>query len=301
MAKEKLPNFLIVGAAKCGTTPLYFYLKQHPDIFIPEMKECRFFSEMPPFSGPQSKIYRKRSTHTLDQYKLLFSGSSKEKTLGDASPDYLYFYERSIRNIKKLLGDPKIIIILRNPVDRAFSNYLHLVRGGWEELSFEDALESEEKIKKDNWLWVRYYKDIGFYYLQVKAYLDSFKHVKVYIYDDFKKDNLRILKDIFTFLEVETSFVPDTKTKYNISGIPKNRFLHKMITKSNLIKSIISPIVSLGISKENRIKLIESLGSKLLTRPEMKPETREYLKELYQEDILKLQELLKRDLSRWLN
>lgn len=301
MAKEKLPNFLIVGAAKCGTTPLYFYLKQHPDIFIPGMKECRFFSEMPPFNGPQSEIYRKRSTHTLEEYKLLFSGVTNEKALGDASPDYLYFYEQSIKNIKKIDGSPRIIIILRNPVNRAFSNYLHLVRGGWEELSFEEALELEEKIKKDNWLWVRYYKDIGFYYQQVKAYLENFENVRIYLYEDFKKDNLKVIKDIFSFLNVDDSFIPDTKTKYNVSGIPKNRLLHKLITKSNLIKSLIGPIVNFGISKEKRIKIIESLGSKLLTRPEMKPETREYLKNLYREDILKLQELLKKDLSRWLN
>ena len=297
---NKLPNFLIVGAAKSGTTPLYYYLKQHPDIFIPEMKECRFFSEMPVFQGPQSEIYRKRSTLDLDAYKLLFAPLTSEKAIGDVSPDYLYFYQNSIKNIKKIIGEPKIIITLRNPVDRAFSNYLHLVRGGWEPKTFEEALKSEKSRKAANELWVRYYTDIGFYYEQVRAYKENLKNVKVYIYDDFKEDNMVVLKDIFSYLEVDNSFVPDIGTRYNVSGVPKNRFIHSLLAKSNIIKTLLKPLVSLVISKEQRIKTIETHGSKLLTKPHMKPETREYLIDLYREDILKLQDYIKRDLNHWL-
>lgn len=297
---NKLPNFIIAGAAKSGTTPLYFYLKQHPDIFIPEMKECRFFSDMPVFQGPQSEIYRQRSTHSLERYKELFEPVTNEKAIGDVSPDYLYFYENSIRNIKNILGEPRIIITLRNPVDRAFSNYLHLVRGGWEPRTFEEALKSEKNRKAANELWVRYYTDIGFYYEQVRAYKENLKNVRVYIYDDFKKDNTAVLKDIFAYLEVDTGFVPDTGTRYNVSGIPKNRFVHSMLAKSNILKTLLRPVVNMVIPRERRVDMIETLGSKLLTKPHMNAETRKYLIDVYREDILKLQDLIERDLGHWL-
>ncbi len=300
ITEKKLPNFLIVGAAKCGTTSLHLYLQQHPEIFMARNKECRFFSQLHCFNGPGADIYYKRSIRDLTDYLSIFQSATSAQVIGESSPDYLYFYQRSIKNIKQILHKPKIVIMLRNPVERAFSNYLHLVRGGWETLSFEEALKEEEGRKKTGWLWVRYYKDIGFYSNQVKAYLENFSQVKVYLYDDYKRDNMAVIKDVFDFLGVDTRFVPDTSVQYNVSGIPKNKLLYRLIARPNFIKMMLKPIADFLLPKDKRFKIVEKVSSRLLYKPQMKEETIAYLKSLYREDILKLQDLLKRDLSCWL-
>lgn len=296
----KLPNFLIVGAARSGTTLLFYCLKQHPEVYIPSRKECRFFSQMPSdLKGPRDELFNKSNVKSLDEYKLLFSLASTEKAIGDISPDYLYYYHNSIRNIRQTLGDVKILIILRNPVERTYSQYLFFIRTGKEIFSFEEALRNEDKRKELNWHWMWFYKDVSFYYKQVKAYVENFSKVKVYLYNDLKNDTLGVIKDIYNFLVVDSSFVPDIKIK-NVSGVPKNRFFDKFITRPNIFKSLIKPVVKILLPGEKRTKLRDYLMFKNLPKPEMKSETREYLKNLYREDILKLQDLINRDLSQWL-
>lgn len=297
-----MPNFLVVGAAKSGTTSLYFYLDKHPDIYIPSVKECRFFSQMSAnFKGPGDEILNKNIIKSLDEYRLLFSSVKNEKAIGDVSPDYLYFYEKSIEKIKQILGDVRIIIILRNPVERAYSQYLHLLRDERETLSFEDALSNEEIRKKANWEWFWSYKDVGFYYKQVKAYIENFSQVKIYLCDDLKKDALLLIRDIYRFLEVDDSFVPDDLNKrYNISGVPKSRWLYEFLNRPNSLRTALKPFISIILPKSKRQELKFLITEKNLKKTDMKTETREYLKGLYREDIIRLQELINRDLSHWL-
>ena len=135
--KNYMPNFLIVGAAKCGTSSLHNYLNQHPDIFMPsynargmKVKEPRFLVK---------EIIKNRvhnGVWDFEEYKSLFSDVKHEKLIGESTVLYLYYYETAIKNIKHYLGnDIKIIIMLRKPVDRAFSAYLHVSRGKKENLS----------------------------------------------------------------------------------------------------------------------------------------------------------------------
>jgi len=300
----KLPNFLIVGAAKAGTTSLYYYLKEHPEIYMSPIKEHKFITSnflKFPFKGIGDDLVEKNIIKNFESYQKLFLGVKNEKAIGEASADNLYYYKKSINYIKKILGEVKIIIILRNPIDRAFSAYSHLMRDNREFLTFEDALKQEENRKKKNWEFIWYYKDVGFYYNQVKAYLENFSEVKVYLYDDLKKDPLSLVQDIYRFLEVDDSFIPKSiGERFNVSGVPKNKFLHEFLTKPNPVKSAIKPLVKLILPKETRQRLLNKLLQKNLKKPEMKPETREYLKGLYREDILKLQDLIKKDLSHWL-
>ena len=297
---KKLPNFLIVGAAKSGTTSLYYYLKEHPEICISKNIKETFF-----FTGKDFKDVNKESCNygryavtSLERYKLLFNHCANKKVRGEVCVAYLFFYKESIQNIKKILSDKvKIIIVLRNPIDTAFSNYLHHVRDGCEKETFEKALSLEKERKRKKWWWGYYLIEAGMYYDQVKAYLENFSEVKIYLYDDLKKDPLSLVQDIYRFLEVNDSFTPKSLgIKYNVSGIPKNRFFYEIIFKSNPIKSVITPFIPRNL----REKIIAIASQKLLKKPQMKPETREYLKELYQEDVLKLQGLIKKDLTHWL-
>lgn len=294
-----LPNFLIVGASKSGTSSIYHYLKQHPEIFLSDsQKEGRYFSQMTGnYKGPGDKNVDASITKDIEAYKALFKDHKEEKAIGDISPEYLYFHEKAIPLIKASLGDDvKIIIILRSPVARAFSGYTHFKRDKRETLSFEEALEKEDERKANDWIWAWQYKNSGLYYDQVKAYLDHFSKVRVVIFEDFKNDPQRILAEMCEFLEVSSNFNFDTSYKYNVSGEPKNQVLYKLETSRGLINFLKKFIPS---------KLVQRIkknwtGEKQMVKSEMKPETKHALINFFKADVLKLQDLIHKDLSHWL-
>lgn len=295
-----LPNFLIVGASKSGTSSVYHYLKQHPEIFLSEVqKEGRFFSQMPGnFNGPGDAKIDAGITRSLAAYQQLFSAYSNEKAVGDISPDYLYFHEKAIPEIKSVLGDDvKIIIILRSPIERAFSAYMHFKRDERENHSFEEALELEDERLRNNWAWAWQYKNSGLYYQQVKAYLDNFEHVKVVVFDDFRNNQAKVLREICGFLGVNDNFEFDTSYKYNVSGDPKNPLLYKLESSGRFVrlakKFIPKKLIALAKNKFT--------GEKQMTKQEMNPETRKKLVVFFKDDVKKLENLIQQDLSRWLN
>jgi len=296
---NKLPDFLIVGASKSGTSSLYHYLRQHPEIYLSEkQKEGRFFSQMEGcFEGPGDKNVEVTVIRDLKSYASLFDNYNHQKTIGDISPEYLYFYEKAIPLIKETLGDGvRIIIILRNPVDRAFSGYTHFKRDNREHLSFEEGMLEEENRRSKNWIWAWQYRNSGFYYKQVKAYLDSFKNVKVVVYEDFKNDGQLVLSDICKFIGVDSGFNFDTSYKYNVSGDPKNAVLYKLETSRGLVKLIKKIVPKSLVTKIKK----NWTGEKQMIKAEMTPETRQQLIDFFRNDILELQNLLKVDLLHWL-
>lgn len=304
--QRKTPNFLIVGAAKSGTSSLYQYLKQHPEVYVPPTrKEPMFF-----VSAIYKKLSRNDPRHEIadrivicsfDDYLNLFKRvRNEQKAIGEASAAYLYHHETAIPNIKNQLGDIKVIIILRNPIDRAYSSYYHLVRDGAETCSFEDFLEKEEERKRENWDILNYPKSLGFYYDQVKAYIDNFSEVKVCLFDDMKRNSLKLVKDVYAFLGIDESFVPDTSSIYNSSGVPMNKLLHCLLSTDNFVKRASKPLLRAIIPPEKASKLCKTLRKKNIGKKAMDGKTRQFLKTLYREDILKLQSLIHRDLSHWL-
>lgn len=294
-----LPDFLIVGASKSGTSSIYHYLNQHPDIFLSDVqKEGRYFSQMGGnFSGPGDSGIDKTITPDLERYKALFKNYSNEKAVGDISPEYLYFYENAIPLIKKTLGDnTKIIIILRSPVERAFSGYMHFKRDKRENLTFEEALEKEGERLKNNWIWAWQYKNSGLYYEQVKAYLNNFKNTKVIVFDEFREQPQKVLGEICEFIGVNPHFEFDTSYKYNMSGNPKSQVLYKLETSRGLVR-FMKKFIPAKIAGTLKNSLT---GEKQMKKEEMKPETRKQLVEFFKDDVLKLQELIQQDLSHWL-
>ncbi|MCF8357356.1 MAG: sulfotransferase [Prolixibacteraceae bacterium] len=296
---DVLPDFLVVGASKSGTTSLHHYLKQHPQIFLSDIqKEGRYFSQMTGnYKGPGDKIIDASITRDINAYKALFNGYKNEKVVGDISPEYIYFHEKAIPLIKKTLGKQvKIIVILRSPVERAFSAYTHFKRDKRETLSFEEALEKEDERKTKKWVWAWQYKNSGLYFQQVKAYTDNFPNVRVIIFEDFKKEPQNVLAEICEFLEVSPGFKFDTSYKYNVSGEPKSRVLYKFETSRGFVNFI---------KKFIPAKLVEKMkknltGEKQMVKPEMNPETRKALVDFFKDDILQLQNLINKDLSHWL-
>jgi hypothetical protein len=108
------------------------------------------------------------------------------------------------------------------------------------------------------------------------------------------------MKDIYNYIGVDSSFIPDVSTKHMMSGIPHNRLVHYLINKPNFIKRMLKPIIDAALSDEKKYKIICNINAKNLVKPEIKPETRKYLKNVYREDVLKLQDLINRDLSNWI-
>jgi hypothetical protein len=300
--QDILPNFLIAGAAKSGTTSLYYYLKGHPDIYLSPVKEPCFFT-FQTLDLPQQGIDddKKFYIRTFEDYCRLFQGADGKKAVGEASADTVYFYEKTIPVIKRLLGDPAIIILLRNPVTRAFSAYTHLVRDNREPLSFEEGLALEEDRIQRNWQCMWHYKTRGLYFAQVKTFMESFSRVKVLLHDDLKKTPMSVVKEVFEFLGVDPSYQPtDTETQYNTSGIPRFKSLNNVFLMKNIAQRTIRNTGSFLLTEDRWVKLRDTLRGKLLVKAEMRPETRAYLQQFFREDILKLQELTGKDLSAWL-
>lgn len=318
---ERVPDFLIVGAAKSGSTSIYNYLKQHPQIFMPDLKEPRFFAfcEKPPPPTEFAKKFLPDTITGLDEYIKLFEPASEGQLLGEASVHYLYLQMETIKNIKRYIPkwkDIKIIINLRNPSEASFSAYSALVQWGWEPLEFEDALEKEQLLTanlENNFDRLRLllannrptdYVGLFFYYRQVKAYMDTFPNVRIFLHDDLKSDIYSVLKDMFRFLGVDDSFTPDVSGKHQVSMVPRIgalRFLYRSLSKINHKLSDNNFMNSL-IPYEKRRQLGRKIMVSRLTsrRLVIKEQTKEYLRNLYREDVLRLQDLIRRDLSSWI-
>ena len=295
-----MPNFLIIGAMKAGTTALYTYLEQHPQVYMSPVKEPNFFAfedERMGFLAPQDQEGINRTSVTdIEAYRALFKGVTNEVALGEASHWYLYSPKAPGR-IRHHIPDAKLIAVLRDPVERAYSQFLHFVRDGQEPLSdFALAVQEEERRIRNNWAFGRY-ASRGFYHAQLKRYFDAFdrRQIKVYLYEDLSADPVGVIQDIFRFIGVDEAFVPEMSVKPNVSGVPRNRTLHALLTRPQRIKAVLQPHLPAGV-----LRLASDLRDRNLAKPQLAPEVRRQMIEMYREDILKLQDLIDRDLSKWL-
>ena len=296
-----MPNFLVIGAAKSGTTSLYAYLNQHPEIYMSPVKETNFFAiegKTLNYKYTDSKVidnYLAQCKTDLKSYQELFQEVMDEKAIGEVSPMYLYDLKAPER-IQNYIPDAKLIAILRNPVERAYSSFLHTIRENLEPITdFSQAIQEEEHRRRSNWWWGFFYVHPGFYYEQLQRYLERFEasQLKVYLYEDLSDRPFDLLQDLFKFLNVNETFTPDISNRYNATGIPKNELLY------NFIKSRIAQSSLKRLPQQLRQRII-NLNSQNLTKPPLDSALRNQLIEVYREDILKLQNSLQRDLSHWL-
>jgi len=294
-----LPNLLIVGAAKCGTTSLHNYLKQHPDIFMSKQKEPHFLINS---DIGEDRIHK--AITVLEDYEDLFKTDSIYKYKGESSVMYLAFPEFSIKNIKKYLDpDVKIIIMLRNPVERAFAGYLHNLRyNPSENLSFEEAFEKSE---------ARYYKErditpdtrylhVGNYYSQVESFISMFNdNVLVIMYEDYVNDIDLCLANVFDFLDIDKISV-DTSRRHMVGGwIFKRKFLRNLLIPKNNFKSLIKSLLpNKKIRKAIKQKI---MNMSTVENPSISKDMHKKLTEYYRKDIDNLSKLLNKELNCWNN
>jgi len=298
---------MIIGAGKSGTTSVYEYLKQHPEVFMSEVKETNFFAlegkeVKAEDNSPEQTEHYPWAINNRTAYEALFENVKSEKAVGEVSPMYLYNAEAP-EKIKEALPNVKLIAILRQPVDRLYSRYMHLVRENRQPSNdFRDAL------REDSIWWRR--NDLvseGFYARYLHRYYDLFpaSQIKVFLYDDLRNDGSRVMREIFDFIGVDADFVPETGTTYNQSGKIKNKRFDALIGQNSvLVKTVsrISPnMVKTIKSSKGLKKLVNSLRAKNLEKAPLSNELkREMTSSIYQSEIQKLQLLLNRNLEHWL-
>jgi hypothetical protein len=301
-----MPNFLIIGAAKFGTSSLYTHLKRHPDVYMSLVKEPHFFAlegKSVNFSGPgEDTRINSRSVTALKGYRNLFGGVSGEVAIGEASPLYLYSPDAPGR-IQHYIPEAKLIVILRNPADRAYSAYMQLIRDSRETLTdFAQALDAEEEHIWNNWSHIWHYKRAGFYYPQLKRYCTVFDpgQIKVYLYEDLITDPVGLLRNLFVFIGVDGAFAEvlagEASVKHNVSGFPRSGTLNCFLMHPNPFKSILKPLIPRGATHAVKCR-VQNWN---LVTSQLSSQVRRNLVALYREDILKLQGLIGRDLSGWL-
>lgn len=292
------PNFLIVGAAKAGTTSLYNYLAQHPQIYMSPKKEPRYFAPEYYTTFYRNAIGNQHRDKgmSLAEYEALFSDVTDEIAIGEASTEYLLF-EKSAARIKAAIPQAKIIIILRDPVERAFSAYCYHLRDGRETLSFEESLAHEPIRVRDKWQVGWFYLQGGFYYKQVKRYYQQFApdNIKLILWEDLNRNPHAVCADIFNFLQVNTEFVPDL-SRANQSRLPRSKFMNRCLFKNRQLKRRVREVLPKPVYES----ISRPLKGVFYTEKEsLEPSIRKQLSDIYREDINKLEGLVSIDLSHW--
>lgn len=314
--KTILPTFIVVGANKGGTTSIYHYLKQHKQVYLSPVKEPHFFSKDIDVNlfkrefaqnklqdidkyvnGEMKEEFHAAFIRDIEQYKKLFSKVQDQKAVGELSTSYL-FSEVAAKEIKALIPDCKIIICLRNPFDRAYSHYrMNLWTGNSNEFDFYKALVEDYDHKPKVWGNAHLYTEIGLYYQQVKRYLDLFgkDNVKIIFTEDMKKNAAQVVKELYEFIGVDSSFVPDTSTRYNEVFTPKYKNITWFLNKSGIrpLMKRLSPQVLKNIFVKVFYKGKGDKG-------EIPANAKQFMLEKFSEDISKLSVLLNKDLSNWI-
>lgn len=297
---RNLPSFIIIGAPRCGTTSLYAYLKQHPEVYMSPLKETNFFlfaGNEPALAGPDGDNINRDSIYRLEDYERLFSVRTTEKAAGEASPRYLDCAGTAAR-IRKLMPGVKLVAILRDPVKRALSHFAMRKRDGWEPCeTFEAAMADEPRRLQDNWAGGIYLQR-GFYAHHLRSYYDHFPadQIRVYLFEDLLTRPGELFTDLFSFIGVDPGFRPDISSTFNASGVIKNPVLRWVWTRTHPAQALIRPLLPKRI-RQSISSVFTGLEKEAM---EFSPELQCQLSEIFRDDVLDLQRLINRDLSSWL-
>ena len=285
------PTFLIVGAPKAGTTAVARQLNLHPDVFVSDgpgaAKEPHYFS----YRGEQQPPW---AVQTLEAYLALFAGAEACAARGEKSTWYLYS-ETAADQIGRLLPDARIVILLRNPVDRAYSSWSFRTQMGGESETFEEALRLEPHRREAGEPWDARYAEAGCYAAQVKRYLDRFgrEQVRVWLYEDLRADSGAVLKEILVFIGVDPAFGETERVDvHNATRFPRWTGLSRL--RAHPTVRAIGSRLPLGLKQ----RLATSLDrANQRPRPVLDAELRRDLGERFRPDARRLGELIGRDVE----
>jgi hypothetical protein len=283
---RKWPNLFLVGAAKAGTTSLYHHLARHPDVYMAPVKEPHFFSQIEP--RPELAAFFP-SIRDEDSYLKLFAAATDERLLGDASTSYLA-YARAAERISAASPQAKIVIMLRNPVERAYSHYWNDVREGFEKRTFMEAIQEELETDTPEWGVSSVYVDCGFYSERVERYLRRFTDSTfILFFEEFVADAPRELQRLFQSLEIDPSAPShDRPVNRNPFALPRNAMSRRLLG-SGRARTVARRLAPRRVRSRVRDALLVPAQ-----KPPMAAEARELLSKLYRPDVERLAEIVRR-------
>jgi hypothetical protein len=313
----KAPNFFIVGTGKAGTTSLHGYLNQHPQIYMCPVKEPAYFAaeiRAENLAAPMRSHVALQSRALAeilhdgrpdpefgwiaaewDDYTRLFQGVQDESAVGEATPAYLWS-ATAAANIHARVPGAKIVMMLRDPAERAYSQYLHQLSVGLTGCTFREHLRACAANREPVLSTLYPFLEVGMYYEQVKRFLDLFprEQIRIYWYEDAWKNPAALLADLFRFLGVDPAFPPDFAHRSHQRRAPRLVGLHHRLKTSGLwypLKALVP---------ERLLPWLRRFAFRRGRELQMDPQDRRYLVNYYRDDIGRLASLLGRDLSAWL-
>jgi hypothetical protein len=290
-----LPNFIVIGAAKAGTTALYWYLEEHPDVFMSPVKETNYFAYGLDENG--SLQYGDPDVHrfpvkTLQEYEGLFQGASGARAIGEASPIYLECPQAAGR-IRDLLPGVQLICSIRHPVDRAYSDYLMYLRRRGRRFDPDQQLTTTSGWARPDSRWMQ----VSRYYEQLSRYFAAFprNQIHVILFDDLKASPAGVMEEVYRAVGVDPGFTPDFDTPHAAGGMPASRLLEGFLTTSAISKAVRPWIPKQATNWVKRLR-----SQNLRQAPPLPRELRRQLTRPFGDDIRKTSELIGRDLQHWL-
>lgn len=291
-----LPDLIVIGAAKAGTTAMHSYLAEHPDVFMSEVKETNYFAYALDESG--NFVYGTAGLHrfpitSAHAYHNLFEKGAEARARGEASPIYLECPQSAAR-IHDAIPGARIICGLRNPVDRAYSDYLMYLRGTGQAFDASRDLSPDAGWTHPDSHWMR----VSRYHDALARYYDHFprEQIHVFLSEDLKRKPREVVQQIYRFVGVDATFVPDFATPYNVGGLPASPVLERAFTSGAAIRHAVEPWLP-----QRALKFLRRLrASNMLQAPRLPQALRARLLEHFQEDIARTSALTGIDLDHWL-
>lgn len=293
---NRLPTFLIVGMAKAGTSSLYAYLAEHPQIYVSPERVPNFWGlgeqPEPRYGGPVKR--KPIDAPTLAHYTALFAAARDEIALGEGS-SFFNFTPRAAERIQHYMPEAKLLFSLRQPAERAYSQYLYARRMGWEPASqFSAALKDEARRKAEAWFPFLCYRASSLTAATLRVFYELFPRDQIHLslFEDFRRQTPAVMRSIYTFLGVEPDFTPNLSVQHNPGRVglwpwlrsplnPKTAFLWRCLPS------------------QARHFLFRKLDN-FARKPSLAPTLRADLTRSFHADILETQALIGRDLSAWL-
>lgn len=293
-----MPNFLVIGPAKCGTTSLHAYLAQHPQVFMSPRKEPHFFEFGEIEESPLEFKPRPAAVQTLAAYQALFAGAASGKAIGEASPSN--FHARACRRIRHCLPDAKFICVLRHPVDRQYSAFLTRRLQGTEPIAdfaaaCHDGRRHSEQRQR---LGLEAYRGAAWYVERLQDWFTRFerRQLHVALFDNLKADPVGLMRQLYGFLEVNDPFLPDVSRIHNQASVLRSPALHRFLRSDSLLKRLVRQVTSQGARRRTSRWLRQWNHA---PPPPLPPDLRRELTAAQDDDIVRLQDLIGRDLSAW--
>lgn len=291
---SRLPDFVIIGAARCGTTSLYAYLRQHPEVFMSTEKETDFFSlgDLPADEVPAlAAAWRAR---TRDEYERFFRGADGARAVGEASPTYL-FYPRSAERMRQAIPGAKVICILRDPVERAYSHFALARKMGFETVEdFEAAVALEDERWESDRSMRFTYTRASQYHDGLLEFLQRFprERILVLLFEDFAADPAGTMRTIHEFIGVDPAFAADVAVRHNRSMLPRSGLVREAFGRPFRVRRF--------LQRNLPPRLVTRLGNLIMRPPPgIAPAIRARLLPRFIDDVRRLEALLDRDLSAW--